>query len=290
MDVDFDSPVNVERPPAPLTFDPDPQEPALPSSPPRPPMPFPLDPTNHQHNSQQQLSQSSLQLQVSQVEGVSAPATTTTTDPTAQDQSTLSNQTADHSTQLDGASAGETTPAEAPADDNAMDTSPDNNDAATNQPNDTPHISNPEPSQLNPDTDSQLPTAANDNPPANPAASDAQTNEPVPEAAPEAAPVDPEQPTTASEVPPPQTDAWNQGQAIATNAEVDADDQDDSSSEVSDDQGNDESQEEHVYWADIEEDTSTPSEEELKELAENPNREYNAHDCEFSQKYLLLIK
>lgn len=39
---------------------------------------------------------------------------------------------------------------------------------------------------------------------------------------------------------------------------------------------------EHAYWADIEEDTSTPGEEELKEI-EGAEADYSACDCRFSR-------
>lgn len=261
MDVDFDSPVNIDRPPAPLSFSPDSHEPPLPSSPPPSTMPLP----NHQHNSQHQLSQPSLQLQ--QVQQVhEAPASATTTDTTAPDRPALSND-AEPTPQLDGASAGETnSAAQAPVDDNAMDTTPDN-DTTANRPNDTPVDANPDSSQQTSTSESQPPPST-DNPTENTVAAPA--------------PADPEQPPAGSEVPqPPQTIDPNQNQAVAGNADVDEFEEDDSSSDVSDDQGNDKPQEEHAYWADFEEDTSSPNEEELKEIAENAERQYNAHECEF---------
>lgn len=283
MDADFDSPVNIERPPPPLTFSPDSRETALPSSPPPTTMPLPpLDSTNHQHNSSQHLSQPSFQLQqVQQVDEAPAPATATATDTTAPDRPTPSNSNSNNTEptpQLDGTSSGGiNTTAEAPADDSAMDTTPDDNNNPMGS-TDTPAIANADPSEQTSTSDSQPQHSSTDNTAPNP------TTDNTSGTVDSSAPADSGQrPSDGWDNPPPQSTSWNQEQAEATNADVDEYEQDDSSSDVSDDQGNEKPPEEHAYWADIEEDISTPNEEELKEIIENAERETSsAIECEFS--------
>ena len=275
MDVDFDSPVNVERPPPPLSFSPDSHEPAL-SSPVSPPpttlsLP-PLDPTNQHNNQLHQPShhQPTFLLQPVQPQVDEAPTPAATTDTTAPERPapTAAEEPVNQNNStpaMEATTDGDVNPAtEAAPDSSAMDTTPDNTESSPDiaAPNDT-----------NPPADSSNTVPE---PPQETSASESQPPPPPPT---DYAAVNPHisQDSIQDPVPPPEPPLWNNpaDQAEATNADVD---DDDSCSEASQDDGDEKPAEEHAYWADIEEDTSTPDEAELKEI-EAAQGDYSAKEC-----------